>query len=61
MKIKLNPYVCYRYESRIKGGKSFIFHLDYGKSYLSNFEAYKILEFIDRFNALFVLRIFSLF
>lgn len=47
MKVKLSPYVCYRYESKIYGGKTFIFQLDYGKIYISDYDAYRILEFID--------------
>lgn len=46
-RIKLKPYICYRYESRIMGGKAFIFNLESAKIYLSGFEAYKVLEFID--------------
>lgn len=47
MRLKINKYVCYRYESKIKGGKCFIFDLDKGKIYLSNKKAFSILEYID--------------
>lgn len=47
MKIKIGKYICYRYESKIKGGKCFIFNLDTGKIYLSSKAAFDILEFIE--------------
>lgn len=45
--IVLQPYICYRYESKILNGKTFIFNLDNSKIYLGDAKVCDILEYIE--------------